>query len=221
MPDLYARIGQLVMKAVAEQLAKIPSIKVPHVGRCTIDNVEPPGIHAGNWSFNFDVKFPKSSSQLTLCVFTSGSCLLDDVERLKLPPPDFEDDLEKEFPKEHQEAWVALREALYKELKSLGLKAGSTKGSDYLLVDDYYPSRGISGSLHKPKIVTSKLAARCQELLKKHGGWDFWIQFDLYFKDRRYKGKHEHLLIREDRIVLDANIARLEREFPGEFAWDR
>jgi hypothetical protein len=136
-----------------------------------------------------------------------------------LPEPDFEDDLEKEFPKEHQEAWFKLHGELEDLLTEMGLTGGYEDGSDFYLIDDYYPSRGISGSLHKPGVVTVDLVRRCQELLQQHSGWDFWIQFDLDFKDPRYKGKDERVLIREDRVVYDWDKERLLREFPGEFVW--
>jgi hypothetical protein len=218
MAELYTRIGQLMTKAVAEHLTG-SDIDVPHIGRCKIVSVQPPHIHSGNWLFTFDVAFPNSNSNFTLGVSTFGSCLLDDVKKIPLPAPDFEDELEKEFPKEHQEAWFKLHESLEDLLTQLGLKGGSEEGSDFYLIDDYYPSRGISGSLHKPRVVAPNLVKQCQELLKQHSGWDFWIQFDLDFKDTRYKGKNERVLIREDRIVFDWDKQRLEREFTGEFKW--
>lgn len=218
MAELYTRIGQLMTKALAEQLSGA-EIDVPHVGRCKVVNVQPPHIANGNWLFTLDIGFPNSNSQYTLGVSTFGSCLLDDVRQLPLPEPDFEDDLEKEFPKEHQDAWFTLHDELEDLLTELGLTGDHEDGSDFYLIDDYYPSRGISGTLNKPAAITPELVRRCQDLLKKHTGWNFWIQFEFDFKDPRHKGKDERLLVREDRIVFDFDQTRLRREFPGEFAW--
>jgi hypothetical protein len=218
MPDLYARFGQIFTQAMRDHLLKTRAVKVPHVGACAFENVQDPEIHNGNWSFTFDLRFPNSGSSMTLGFLTFGSCLMSDAEQLSLPTADFEDPLDKEFPREHQEAWYKLRDALREELLSLGFSDDLNNG-DFYLIDDYYPSRGISGSLRRPSLVTPKLAAQCQMLLRRHTGWDFWIQFDLDFRDPRHKGRDEGLLIREDRIVPDLNVSRLKQEFPGEFTW--
>lgn len=220
MPSRYSRFGQVCTLALRDHFSSIGTIEVPSVGVCTVENVLEPYINSSTWSFTFDLRFPNSYSSMTLGVFTFGSCLMDDTEQVQLPPADFEEETEKEFPKEHQDAWCALRDAVREELTGLGLRDGSDDDSDFYLIDDYYPSRGIAGSLHNPAAVTFDLASRCQSLLQKHAGWNFWIQFDLDFSAPDYAGRDERLLIREDRIVLDMNVARLEREFPGNFKWE-
>jgi hypothetical protein len=214
MPDPYARFGQLFTRAIRDHLVNARTIEVPVIGRCAIENIDEPRIGRGNWHFTFDLKFPNPYSSMTLAVMTYGSGLMSDAEQLELPPADFEDDLEKEFPPEHRDAWFALLDEVKAELASLGLNGG-----DYYLIEDYCPSRVILGSLYAPGVVTPGLASRCQMLLRKHAGCNFWIQFDLEFADALYKGKDERLLIREDRIVLDLNVSRLKQEFPGEFSW--
>jgi hypothetical protein len=220
MPSRYSRFGQLFTRALQARFSEIGEVVVPSIGRCRVESVLDPHIHNGTWSFTFDLQFPNSYSSMTFGVFTFGSCLLEDTDELQLPEVDFEDQTDKEFPKEHQDAWFNLLEALREGLEERGLKVSSADERDFHLVEDYYPSRGISGTLHSPKIVTTDLALWCQALLRQHAGWRFWIQFDLGFSRPEYMGYDERLLIREDRIVLDMNLERLRTEFPNEFRWD-
>jgi hypothetical protein len=220
MPSRYSRFGQIFSRALQARFSEMGEVAVPSIGTCRVENVLDPYIHNGAWSFTFDLQFPNSYSSMTFGVFTFGSCLLGDTEGLQLPEVDFEDPTDTEFPKEHQDAWFNLLDALREGLKERGLKDSAADDWDFHLVDDYYPSRGVSGTLHKPQAVTADLALWCQSLLRQHGGWRFWIQFDLGFSRPEYMGRDERLLIREDRIVLDMNLARLRTEFPNEFLWE-
>lgn len=219
MPDLYTRVGEFFIQGVAKALSVGRQIQVPHIGECKVVSQIEPRLHQGNWSMQVDIGFPNSKSQMTIGLYTCGSCLLDDVEKYTLPQPTYEDETDKEFPPEHQTAWYSLLDDLEKELTAVGLVGGSQDETDYYLIEDYYPSRGISGCLRKPSVITPDIANRCQSLLRKHGGWNFWIQFDLELDDPRYHGHNERLLVREDRVVLDMNIPRLHGEFGTEFGW--
>jgi len=219
MPDLYTRVGEYFLQGVAKALSVGTSVQVPHIGECNVVSHLEPRLHQGNWSMQVNIGFPNSHSQMTIGLYTCGSCLLDDVEKYPLPSPTYVDETDREFPPEHQTAWYSLLDDLDDELKAAGLAGGSQDGTDYILVEDYYPSRGISGCLRKPSVVTPNLAKLCQSLLRKHSGWNFWIQFDIELNDSRHHGHNERLLIREDRVVVDMNIQRLQEELGPDFGW--
>lgn len=62
----------------------------------------------------------------------------------------------------------------------MGLKGPHGEETDFYLIEDYYPSEGITGSLHRPSALTEDLARRCQELLKKHSDHDFSIRIEFW-----------------------------------------
>lgn len=221
MPTLFTRVSEFFMQGIADALSVGSSIRVPHIGECEITGHLGPDLGPSGWSMQIDFAFPHSHSQMTVCLFTFGSCLLDDVKQYALPEPTYKDVTDEEFPPAHQAAWHELREEVHRELNAMGLTYGfeDEKEPDYYLIDDYLPSSGISGNLNKPGLLTPTLAKLCQSLLKKHSGWNFWIRFDLVFKDPRYRGRSEGLLIREDRIVLDMNLQRLHEEFGSAIGW--
>jgi hypothetical protein len=208
-----------VIRATRDELSKIKTIDVPHVGLCKLELLEKPWFRDGTWAFSVDVLFPDDRTSIMLGIASMGSGIGEEAARLPLPEPDFEDPVDKEFPPEHQRAWFALLEELDSHLGALGLSRFGA-APDYLLVDDYYPSTGVSGTLLRPKWVTKSLADSCQQVLSRHSGYDFWIAFDLAFDRPEYRGSKERLVIREDRIVLDLNLERLRSEFPDELRWE-
>jgi hypothetical protein len=216
MPTRYTRFGEFFMQGVAKALAEGTTIDVPHVGRCVVRNVQEPHLLGSNWGTQVDISFPGSDSQMTIGMYTFGSCLLDDTEAITLPDATYEDEADKEFPTEHQEAWYRVLDALEAELEAAGYAVGSADDSDFYIITDYMPSNGISCSVLKPKHVSHDLISRCQRIVKTESEWNIWIRLEFNFVDKRHKGHNEHVLVRPDRVVHDYDATRLAAEFPNE-----
>jgi hypothetical protein len=218
MPTRYTRFGEYFLQGIAKLLSEGTAVDVPNVGRCTIVGQVEPRINSSNWFMQVDIGFPNSDSQMTIGLYTLGSCLLEDSENIELPQPTYEDPNDRRYPREHQDAWFRLLNALEDQLHKAGYVVGSSDDNDIYLITDYYPSDGISASLLKPVVVSEVLIELCQKLVKEHTGWNFWIRLGFDFTDKRYNGVSESILIREDRVVYDFNRERLYSEFGNDFA---
>jgi len=216
MPTRYTRFGEFFMQGLAKVLAEGTVIEVPHVGRCLIRNVQEPYLLSSNWGTQVDISFPGSDSQMTIGMYTFGSCLLDDTEAIPLPDPTYEDDADKDYPPEHQEAWYRVLDLLEAELAAAGFTVGSSDDHDFYIITDYMPSAGISCSVLHPKLVSKELISRCQRIAKTESQWNIWIRLEFNFVDKRHSGYSEHVLVRPDRVVHDYDPIRLLAEFPNE-----
>lgn len=216
MPSRYTRFGEFFMQGLAQTLAEGTAIDVPHVGRCVVRSVLEPHMHHSNWSMQVSISFPNSHSDMTIGMYTFGSCLMDDTEKIQLPEPTYTDEQDKIYPNEHQEAWFRLLDSLEAELEAAGYSIGSSDDSDFYLITDYMPSDGISCSVLKPILVTQELIDRCQRLAKNEASWNLWIRLGFDFVDDRYKGHSENILVRPDRVAHDYDSARLQNEFKNE-----
>lgn len=217
MPSRYTRFGEFFMQGLAKALAEGTPVDVPHVGRCTIRNVLEPHMHHSNWSMQVSISFPDSYSEMTIGMYTLGSCLMEDTEKIELPEPAYEDEKDEIYPSEHQEAWFRVLDSLETELEAAGFRVGSADEDDFFLGTDYMPSDGISCSVLKPGLLTEELIARCQRLAKAEAVWNIWIRLAFDFADKRHRGHAENILVRPDRVVHDYDAARLRQEFGEEF----
>jgi hypothetical protein len=213
MPTRYTRFGELFMQGLAKALAEGTTIEVPHVGSCRVSHVADPRMHHSNWSMHVSIAFPNSHSDMTVGLYTFGSCLMDDTESISLPEPTFVDENDTIFPREHQDAWYRLLDSLEAELESGGYKVGSADNCDIYLITDYMPSEGISASLLNVSSAKPELLSICQSLVRKEPKWKFWIRLGFDFVDERHKGDSESILVRPDRIVHDYDAVRLLEEF--------
>ena len=216
MPDRYTRFGEFFMQGLARVLAEGTPVPVPHVGECKVRHVSDPRMHHSNWSMQVDISFPDSYSGMTIGMYTFGSCLMDDTEKITLPEPTYTDENDSIYPKEHQEAWFRLLDSLENELEAQGYRVGSSDDSDVYLITDYMPSDGISASVLKPTQLKPGLIKLCQELVRKEADWKLWIRLAIDFPDPRHHGHSENILVRSDRIVHDYDARRLAAEFPNE-----
>ncbi|WP_295639778.1 hypothetical protein [uncultured Methylibium sp.] len=212
MPDRYTRFGEFFMRGLARTLAEGTPIDVPHVGVCKVRSVVEPRMHHSNWSMQVSISFPDSHSEMTIGMYTFGSCLLPDTEAIKLPAPSYVDENDTLFPKEHEEAWFRLLGAVERELEALGYRLGSDDDSDFYLITDYMPSNGISVSALKPAVLTPDVLDLCQRLARTEAQWDLWIRLAFEFTDKRSTGHAENILVRPDRIVHDYDPVRLFNE---------
>jgi len=213
MPDRYTRFGEFFMQGLADLLAPGTCVNVPHVGTCRIRNVIEPRIHHSNWSMQLDISFPDSYSQMTIGLYTFGSCLLKDTEAIELPDPTYIDENDTHFPAEHQEAWGRLLVGVESELTKLGYRVGSEDACDFYLIEDYMPSEGVAALVLRPEAFTREVVASCQNLVQSEPNWNLWVRFGFEFTDKLSKGHQESVLIRSDRIVHDYNAKRLEQEY--------
>jgi len=69
-----------------------------------------------------DISFPGSYSCMTIGMYTFGSCLMGDTEKITLPEPTYTDDNDSIYTKEHQEAWFRLLDSLESELEAQGYR---------------------------------------------------------------------------------------------------
>lgn len=175
-------------------------------------------MHHSNWSMQFSICFPDSCSEMTIGMYTFGSCLMDDTENIALPQPTYEDERDEIYPNEHQAAWFRLIDALEAELEGAGYSIGSTDDDDFYLVTDYMPSNGISCSVLKPELLTLELIDRCQRLTRSEVEWNLWVRLGFDFVDKRHKGHSENILVRPDRVIHDYDAARLRSEFGSEWS---
>lgn len=213
MPDRYTRFGEFFMQGLAQLLAPGTVVNVPHVGACPIRSQIEPRMHHSNWSMQVDISFPDSYSQMTVGLYTFGSCLLKDTESIALPDPTYLDENDTLFPAEHQEAWGRLLDAIEAELTGRGYKVGSSDECDFYLIEDYMPSEGVSALALKPEAVTQEVIAACQGLAQVEAKWNLWVRFGFEFTDKLSKGHQESVLVRPDRVVRDYDATRLQREY--------
>ena len=216
MPTRYTQFGEFFMQGLAKTLAEGTPVEVPHIGQCTVRSVLEPRMHHSNWSMQVSITFPNSYSEMTIGLYTFGSCLMDDTEAIDLPEPTYEGEQDKIYPSEHQDAWFRLLGALEEELEAAGFTVGSSDDSDFYLITDYMPSDGISCSILKPGLVTQDLIDRCQRLAKTEATWNLWIRLGFDFVDKRHKGHNENALVRPDRVAHDYDAHRLQSELPNE-----
>jgi hypothetical protein len=216
MPSRYTRFGEFFMQGLAKTLAEGTSVDVPHVGKCNVRHVSEPHMHHSNWSMQMSISFPDSHSEMTIGMYTFGSCLMSDTETIALPEPTYTDEADTIFPRQHQEAWYRVLDSLESELERHGFKVGSSDDCDIYLITDYMPSEGISASVLQPSALRSELISLCQTLVRGEPEWNFWIRLALEFTDKRHHGHSENVLVRPDRVVNDFDLARLRREFGTE-----
>jgi hypothetical protein len=212
--EMYARLGQVVSKALFEHLSKTGALPAPGDQSFRLAMLNEPHINRGGWFFTFDVALPRDEGTLMFMVSQMGSGFDHEKVTLPLPPKDFEDPSRREFPPEHQDAFFKLLDEVEAEFERRGL----TRNGDLEVNPDYYPSRGITVWAKNPKVFSKDLVRTCQAMLQNRP-FSFWICFDLCMEEPEYKGKNEALLIREDRIVEDWNVDRLRQEFPARFTW--
>lgn len=216
MPDRFTRFGEFFMQGLAKTLAEGAAVHVPHVGECKVSHVSQPRLHQSSWSINVDISFPESCSNMTIGMFTFGSCLMKDTESITLPAPIYTNEEDDARQKEHMDAWYRLLESLEKGLESMGYTVGSSEDCSIYLITDYMPSDGISALALKPSVLTPELIRLSQELLRRDAKWNFSIRFGFDFSEERHKGFDENILVRPDRVVHDYDTVRLAKEFPGE-----
>ena len=213
MPDRYTRFGEYFMQGLATVLAPGTPVDVPHVGRCRIRSVIEPNMHHSNWSMQVDIAFPDSYSHMTIGMYTFGSCLLKDTEAIALPDPSYEDENDKLFPREHQEAWGRLLDSLEAGLLELGYRIGSDDDCDFYLIEDYMPSEGVSAIVLRPEALTASVVELSQRLTLTEPQWNLWVRLGFEFNDKLSRGHQESVLIRPDRVVRDFNATRLKSEY--------
>jgi hypothetical protein len=201
------------MQGLAGLLAPGTAVEVPYVGTCQIRNVIEPRMHHSNWSMQVDISFPGSYSQMTIGLYTFGSCLLKDTETVQLPDPTYEDENDTLFPAEHREAWVRVLDGVEAELIARGYRVGSADDCDFYLIEDYMPSEGVSALVLNPEALTEEIVAACQRIAKSESRWNMWVRLGFEFTDKLSKGHQESVLIRPDRIVLDLDPLRLAQEY--------
>lgn len=216
MPDKFTRFGEFFMQGLAKTLAEGTVVHVPHVGACTVSQVSEPILQQSSWSMNVDISFPESYSNMTIGMFTFGSCLMKDTESITLPAPTYSNEEDDARQQEHMDAWFRLLASLEGGLESLGYSIGSSDDCDIYLVTDYMPSDGISALALKPSVLKPELIRLCQQLVRQEAKWNFWIRLAFDFPEDKYKGFDENILVRPDRVVHDYDAARLAKEFPGE-----
>lgn len=216
MPDKFTRFGEFFMQGLAKTLAEGTVVHVPHVGACAVGHVSEPRLLQSSWSMNVDISFPESYSNMTIGMFTFGSCLMKDTESITLPAPTYSNEEDDARYKAHMDAWFRLLESLERGLESMGYTVGSSDGCDMYLITDYMPSDGISALALKPSVLKPELIRLCQELLRQEAKWNFWIRLTFDFPKEKHKGFDENILVRPDRVVHDYDAVRLAKEFPGE-----
>lgn len=216
MPDKFTRFGEFFMQGLAQTLAEGTVVHIPHVGACTVSLVSEPRLLQSSWSMNVDISFPESYSNMTIGMFTFGSCLMKDTESITLPAPTYSNEEDDARQQEHMNAWFRLLESLEDGLESMGYTIGSSDDCDIYLITDYMPSDGISALALKPSVLKPELIRFCQELLRQEAKWNFWVRLTFDFPEDRHKGFDENILVRPDRVVHDYDAARLATEFPGE-----
>ncbi|MGS5089694.1 hypothetical protein ACVC7V_24690 [Hydrogenophaga sp. A37] len=216
MPDKFTRFGEFFMQGLAKTLAEGTVVHVPHVGACAVSHVSEPRLLQSSWSMNVDISFPESYSNMTIGMFTFGSCLMKDTESITLPASTDSSEEDDARYKEHMDAWYRLLESLEGELDSMGYTVGSSEGCDIHLITDYMPSDGIYALALKPSVLKPELIRLCQQLVRQEAKWNFWIRLAFDFREDKHKGFDENILVRPDRVVHDYDAARLAKEFPGE-----
>ena len=209
------------MQGLAGLLAPGTAIEVAHVGTCQVRSVIEPRMHHSNWSMQVDISFPNSYSQMTIGMYTFGSCLLDDTETIQLPDPTYEDENDTLFPAEHQEAWGRVLDGVESELVARGYRVGSADDCDFFLIEDYMPSEGVSALVLRPEALTEEVVAACQRIAQSESRWNLWVRLGFDFTDKLSKGYQESVLIRPDRIVLDFDATRLAQEYGARFPYIR
>ena len=213
MPDRYTRFGEFFMQGLAARLAPGTPIEVPNVGTCVIRQIIEPRMHHSNWSMQVDISFPDSYSQMTVGLYTFGSCLLKDTEAIALPEPTYADENDTLFPAEHQEAWARLLQSLEDAFTSSGFRVGSGDDCDFYLVEDYMPSEGVSALVLRPESLTSEVVAACQVCAQAEAKWNLWVRLGFEFTDKLSTGHQESVLVRPDRVVRDYDGKRLRQEY--------
>ena len=216
MPTRFTRFGEFFIQGLADALAEGTPIDVPHVGRCKVRRIGEPMMGQSNWSTQVAIAFPDSYSEMTIVMYTFGSCLLRDTETIPLPEPTYTDERDDQFPPEHGEAWYRALELLEAKLERAGFAVGSSDDCDLYLITDYMPSQGISASVLKPAALRKDLISICRSVVRAEPSWNFWIRLALEFSDGRHNGHNENVLVRPDRVVKDFDARRLRAVFGQE-----